>query len=222
MLTLKNIWAIIALTTVPVASIISNAPIHVTAIMSIGIMFVLGIAFGNKHANLLGALTAAGFGYLSYSQGLYGNAFVNWLFVIPMSLYGWWSWCQNDKNSGVAEKRKIDMAKFNWVILGTATITAIVYLLILSLPEGVVLFKAPIPIDSILLDAVTTTLPVAATLLLVNSYREQWYLWVPYNLLEVVLWLLVYTTNPTLLPILIMRIVFFVNSLIGTYEWNKK
>ena len=221
MITFKKIWAAIALTTVPIASIASGAPALITGVMLVGIIFVLGIAFSWKHANLFGALTAAGFGFISFDQGLIGNAVINWLFVIPMSLYGWWSWCNNNEVD-VAEKRTLGLIKFNWLLMGASAAISFVYLLILSLPEGVVLFKSPIPIDSVLLDAVTTVLPVAATLLLVNSYKEQWYLWIPYNMLEMFLWVMVYMTNPALLPILIMRAVFLINSIIGAYEWNKK
>lgn len=231
----KGVWALTALSSVLSASgyILYNEPTFTNTLISlgsvIGILFVLGVAFGWRHANLFGALTALFFGASSYENNLLGNAICNWLVVIPFSIWGWWSWCNNDTNKSGAEKRELGIPEFNCIVLATTVTTALLYLFMVSSPTIANNFSANIPtveqlswLDFRLMDSVTAILPIFATILLVNSYKEQWYLWLPYNILECIIWVIVCTTNIAWLPVATMRCVFLINSIIGYFEWNKK
>ena len=70
------------------------------------------------------------------------------------------------------------------------------------------------------LDGFSAVLPIIGTWLLVNMYKEQWLYWLAYNLLEVALWFTVLSAAPEMLAIFAMRVVFFINSVFGYFNWN--
>lgn len=203
----KYSWAIFAIALVSYCSI--GSPLLVMSSSIIGIIFVVGVAFGWKHSNLFGAILAVLFGLLSYEAGYYGNATINLLCVLPASLYGWWLWIQRTNQSNL--KRSLNTRQ-----LALISLVGVALFIVASI--GSFTSGANLPIH----DALTTVLPLLATFLLVNAYREQWYLWILYNALEVFMWYHAFMINPDVLAVFIMRIVFTVNSIIGWYEWNRK
>lgn len=203
----KGIWAAIATLTVAVACEVSQSPALVTAASITGIAYVVLVAYGHWSANAFGALLGALFGVLSYQAGFFGNAAVNILFTIPASLWGIWYW----KNHQGDEPRR--MNRFQRKHFGAA---------FLALWGVGTLFAYNTGSNLFLLDGLTAVMPVLATFLLVTRYREQWYLWIPYNALEVIMWFWVASVAPEMLAILVMRVVFFINSLIGMKLWFKK
>lgn len=203
----KYSWAIFAVVLVSVCSI--GSPIIVMASSIVGIIFVVGVTFGWKHCNLFGAILACLFGYLSYQAGYYGNAVINVLCVLPASLYGWWLWIKRTNKQNL--KRSLTSNQIS--IIGLVGFGLFLVAWVFSHLSG-----ANLPVH----DAFTTVAPLVATFLLVNAYREQWYVWVIYNSVEVYMWYVAFSLNPDVMSVFIMRVVFTVNSLIGWYEWNKK
>lgn len=203
-------WSILALTTVIVASVMSGAPLLVSVGSVIGILYVLGAAFGWSHANLWGALLAAIFGYLSYTQGFYGNAAINLLYSLPVSAYGLWLWRKNSDNGQLTVKRSLSDSKKK--IVSGVTLVAIAGSCAFSMFSGSNLWY---------LDGISAVLPILGTWFLVNMYKEQWYYWLTYNALEVVMWFTVLSSAPEMLAIFVMRIVFFINSIFGFANWNE-
>ena len=170
-------------------------------------MYVVLVAYGHWTANVFGAVLGGLFGLLSYQAGFFGNALVNFGFTIPVSLWGVWYW----KNHQDELPRKFNA--FQWKHFGAAFIALVGVGMLFSFNAGSALWY---------MDGVTAVMPIMATFLLVTRYREQWLLWVPYNALEVIMWFWVASAAPEMLAILVMRVVFFFNSLIGSALWYKK
>lgn len=198
-----------AISSVAIASYVSNAPALVALGSVVGIIFVLCVAFGNKYANVFGALCAITFGYFSLEQGFFGNAVVQLMFVLPMSLYGIYAWSKRSKSEVGIKRSLSNCDRANFV---SAAVALLAVAFMFSFSTG-----ANMPIA----DAVTTMLPILGTFLLVNAYKEQWYVWITYNFIEVLMWFAVLSVAPDMLAVLVMRVVFFLNSLIGAYEWRK-
>lgn len=203
-------WTVTALTTVIVASIASGAPHLVTAGSTCGILYVLGVAFGNKWANLFGAALAGIFGYLSYTQGFFVNAAINLAYSLPLSLYGLWLWNKNSSNGSINVKRSLSAR--GKALTSIATVVIILCSCAFSFHLGANLWY---------LDGLSAVLPVLGTWLLVNMYKEQWNYWITYNLLEVFMWFTVISSAPEMLSIFAMRVVFLINSIFGYISWNK-
>lgn len=206
----KKLWAVFAVSAVGIASYVSDAPLLVAIGSLIGIVFVVSVAFGNKFANFWGALCALTFGYFSFEQGFFGNAVVQLVFILPMSIYGLYLWLKRSESED-GLKRSLTRSDTHELI--AITVAFLGMALMFSLSTG-----ATMP----LFDAITTVLPVLGTFMLINAYREQWYVWWVYNGLEVIMWLVVASTAPEMLAVLVMRVVFFVNSIIGWFEWKDK
>ena len=64
------------------------------------------------------------------------------------------------------------------------------------------------------LDGLTTIIVVAAQLLMILRYREQWVLWIVLNILSIVLW----SETPAMY---LMYSAYLLNSLYGYYNWTK-
>ena len=64
------------------------------------------------------------------------------------------------------------------------------------------------------LDGLTTVITVAAQLLMILRYREQWLLWIALNVLSIALW----AETPAMY---LMYGAYLLNSLYGFYNWSK-
>lgn len=206
-----KVWGAIAFTTVIASCVVSKAPLLVTVGSAVGILFVLGVAFGKRWANAFGAALSLIFGYLSYEQGFFGNAAVNFLYTFPMSIYGLWLWNNKSKDGEITEKRSL--SKRGKIILAGVTALGVASSCVFSYLSGSNLWVT---------DGISAILPIIATWLLINMYKEQWNLWLVYNALEVAMWFTVISAAPEMLAIFVMRVVFFINSVFGFINWNSK
>ena len=64
------------------------------------------------------------------------------------------------------------------------------------------------------LDGLTTIITVAAQILMILRYREQWLLWIALNILSIFLW----AETPAMY---LMYSAYLLNSLYGYYNWTK-
>lgn len=205
---LNKIWSCVAVMLILLGNSIAESTLLVGLSSLIGIVFVLGVAQGWKHAQLFGAILASFIAAFSYQAGYYGNMMINLLWVIPFSLVGWRNWCQKD---GTKKGIKTKVARNQGHLYGGSAVLI-----------GYAIFIAYLANSSMpLYDGLSSALLIIATFLLAGGYKEQWYAWIPYNIIEVFMWFTVASAVPEMLAILAMRVVFLVNSLIGWYNWNK-
>ena len=201
-------WMTIATLLVAVCCYISNASWLVSIASITGIVYVVGVAYGHKLANLFGAILAGCLTILSYEAGFFGNVIMNSITVV-LSLYGWYYWSANQRNGSVIKQ---SLTKNQKCFGLSMVLLCVIGSVICSYNAGSALWY---------LDGITAVLPLAATVLLVGAFKEQWSLWIPYNFLEIIMWFTALQSTPELLAILVMRIIFFTNSIVGYYNWNK-
>jgi len=206
----NKIWSVVAVAAVAIASYMSGAGALMSLINLAGIVFVLGVAQSWKHANAFGAIFAFALGVYSYEVGYISNAVVQFAFVTPLSLWGWYNWCKRDVNGEVTTKAMTYKSMLRLCILSLGMFLGFILLSCIA--------NAAMPV----MDAITATLPIMATILLVKAYKEQWYLWITFNTMSAYMWFVASSNDASFTSLLVLKIVFLVNSLIGFYNWKNK
>lgn len=201
----KTAWSVFAVIAIIAASFVSNAPPSIFMASVVGVVFVLTVAFKNNIAPLLGALLSLIYGYLSFENHFYANAVMNILILVPLQMWGYFHWVVcGDKTYEIQAKTKKWM--FGLTVIGMIIATIFSYL------SGSAMFY---------LDGPSSVLVITSTVLLSLKLKEQWYGWIPYNVIECIMWFGAMSLEPSVIAIFVMRVIFLVNSLIGAHEWTK-
>lgn len=200
----KSIWSIISTVTIILSCYVTNSPIEVYFTSTIGILFVLCVANGVAIGNLLGSVLALSYGYLSYKTGFYGNSVINLFLIFPLQVLAYFLW---KRYKGILVLNK----KVKWILL--------------VLFIGCVFISVNLSINSGSLmpyhDGISSILLIFATILLTLKVKEQWYAWIPYNTIEVLMWFTAASVQPEMFAVFVMRSVFLINSIIGSVNWCK-
>lgn len=203
---MKKLWSIFAVLLIVIATIVSNAPLLVAVASVVGVVFVLAVAFKKNYAPLLGAILSLIYAFLSYQSGFFANALMNLVILTPLQIWGWYHWVKNgDKTFDIPEVAKLWIT---WI-----TVLAICVATLFSYHTG-----SHLPF----LDGPSSVLVVTSTVLLSLKAKEQWYGWIPYNVIECIMWFFAMSLEPSVIAIFVMRVVFLINSIIGAKEWFKK
>lgn len=200
---LNKFWPILAIVLVLGSSAVLGTPPAMFALTIIGLLYVLAANYHTIYTNYFGALFTLGLGAVAFSEGVYGNAAVNVLILLPLCIYGIFNW----------NKQKIKLVltqRQNAYILGiTLALSAVVYVL-LGYAGGT--FQ--------LMDALTTVIPIVATFLLVIQSPACWPYWIVYNTLQAILWLDVAGVSAPVMSLAVLKLVFLVNSIIAYFNWR--
>lgn len=206
----NKIWNFIAVAGITGTCFLTKAD-PITWVLSLtGIIFVLGVSSGWKYSQFLGAALVAMYGYLSYNAGFYGNMAVNLAVILPMQLYGAFQWVRTASGDNVTIRRLSDVHK-KYIIYAASALSLLGVGLCYSAESN-------LPIH----DGVSAALVIVATLLMVLRCKEQWWVWIPYNVLECVMWFFAASAAPEILAVFVMRVIFLINSIIGFYNWSRK
>lgn len=202
---IKKIWPYLAIIIVLIAAFVSHATPMVMGATLVGIIFVIGVAYKQWWGNIAGAALALFYGVLSYEAGFFANAAMNLLLLVPMQLFAVYYWKRYDSTTFKLERKTNFMIRALFVVIAAIAAICAFY------------YDSKMPVY----DGVSSILLIFGTAHLTFKLREQWYYWIPYNILECVMWYSVASLAPEMLAILAMRIVFLINSLFGFWEWNK-
>ena len=162
-----------------------------------------------------GTVNALLYGYSALSVGLYGDTGLNWIFYLPMQVIGAYFWSQRmtiDRDV-YADVVKAKSFTLNQACLfgGILLFSYLSMVCLLSAFDGSQPYK----------DAATTTLSIAATFLMVRGYREQWFCWFAVNVISIMMWYTAYLETGTGFGVLIMWVMFLINSIYGTITWSR-
>ncbi|MFD0966119.1 nicotinamide riboside transporter PnuC [Seminibacterium arietis] len=172
-----------------------------------GIICVVFVGKGKISNYLFGLIFAYTYFYVALGNKFYGEMNTTLYVYIPAQFIGYFLWKANmTKAEGETEAvvAKILTVK-GWLgLISAVVIGSVAFIYTLSFTDG----------NSIGLDGVTTVLVVAAQLLMILRYREQWILWIIINILSIVLW----AETPAMY---LMFGAYLLNSLYGYYNWSK-
>lgn len=156
------------------------------------------------------------FGILFYQIQLYADFFEQIYYAIT-GFWGWYLWHTQRKKDGTKKvKTSVNTKKQNlaWVagIIGaTAALSIILSNIHLWLPA---LF--PLPATMVIVDAFTTILSFAATILMIRRKVESWILWIVVDVIAV--WLYTVKEVPF---IALLYLIFLIIAIRGLVEWRK-
>lgn len=145
----------------------------------LGICSVVLGAQGNIWSFVFGFAQVGTYTYLCCIEHFYAEIAMNMYYFVTM-LYGVYCWRRHlQQDTKQLQTRRLPARLLPWLSAGV---------LLLSLLTGWLLSRYtddPQPY----MDALTTVPAIAAQLLMVLAYREQWYLWLVVDVLAVVMWL---------------------------------
>jgi len=177
-----------------------------------GILCVLLAAKGNIMTYLFGMYNTFAYAYISYLNGFYGEMGLNLLFFVPMNILGFIFWKKRLQDN-VVEMRRLNTRNFSYLML--ACILSIAFLgWILALIKTQ---------HTPYIDATTNVLSIAATLLMIWRYREQWTLYIILNVFTIVMWVIrTLRGSSDGIMMIIMWVAFLTNAVYGYYLWTKR
>lgn len=175
-----------------------------------GTLYALFAGKGKISCYFFGIINSCLYGWISYTQTLYGEVMLNWGYYLPMMFVGLFFWRKH-----LNDVKEIYKAKLGWrgrVILAVVSLIAIV------IYERIL---ARMGDQQSLLDSATTILSVSAMVMTVKRCVEQWILWILVNVMSVYMWYLIYQSGGPGASLL-MWIIALCNSFIFLYQWTKE
>ena len=171
-----------------------------------GILCVVLVSKGKISNYFFGLIFAYTYFYVSWGSNFLGEMNTALYVYIPSQFIGYFMWKQNmqSDNGGESVIAKALTPK-GWAIL------------LLSVAIGTLCFVQALKAaggSSTELDGLTTIITVAAQLLMILRYREQWLLWIVLNVLSILL----LKGQPAMY---LMYSAYLLNSLYGYYNWTK-
>lgn len=176
-----------------------------------GVVSVVLCAKGKIENYAFGLFQAITYGYICLQASVYGEVMYN-VVMVPMIIFGFFSWKKNMSESGEEVKARNLTAK-GWVILGVGSVAAIyLYSLILGSLGG----------EFTLIDSTSTTLSFIATILMLARFSEQWIVWIVVNIASVILWCMAFAKgDPSAITMICMWSAYLLNAIYGYYNWRK-
>lgn len=159
------------------------------------------------------------YAYISYENGIYGEAMLNALFIFPTNFLTLYLWTKNknknkDKEKVIGEDIVANkLTKKQWMILiPTLVLSIICYSFFL---ENISARQAG-------LDSVAVVLTIFAQFLMIFRFVEQWIVWILINIITIIIWAIVVIQDGTGdIAIIAMWLIFLLNSIWGYSNWRK-
>ncbi len=171
-----------------------------------GILCVVFVGKGKISNYLFGLIFAYTYFYMAWDNKFYGEMTTTLFVYIPAQFIGYFLWkqnmVQNSSDGELVKSKMLTLKGWGTLILAVA-IGTLAFYSFLRTTDG----------NSIGLDGLTTVLVVAAQLLMILRYSEQWILWISINILSICLW----ANTPAMY---IMYGAYLLNSLYGYVNWR--
>jgi nicotinamide mononucleotide transporter len=180
-----------------------------------GMLCVVLVAKGKIANYYFGIVQTLTYAYIAYGYGLYGEVMLNALFYFPIQFIGIYLWKKNKSDQVVkGEDVKVkSLTSLGWLY-------TVLSILILTIAYG--LFLKYLGGKFVWNDAATNVLSIAAQILMLKRFTEQWLLWIAVNVLSITLWLsALISQGGNDFSMLVMWSAFLVNSIYGYVNWRK-
>ena len=211
----KNIEIIllgIAFFLIAVNSVFLNDNIIAIISAICGILYTIIAGKGKISCYLFGVCGSACYGYLSFSNALYGNLLLYICYYIPAQVIGFFSWKKHLKKAS----QEIIKTSLNFrqkiTVITISVIGIVITYLILSY------FRDSNP----LLDSITTFLSIIGMCLTVKRCIEQWIIWMIVNGLSFIMWLNLIIHGQKAYSTLVMWGIYVILAVYFYIEWRKE
>ena len=175
-----------------------------------GIVCVILVTEGRASNYFFGLINSVVYLIMALQSGFYGEVITTLYFLVsqPIGLYLWLSSFANheEKQEETFQAKRLDLK--GWIKY--LSITAIMWL-------GMGFAYQSIGSNRPFRDSVTDGTNGVGQLLMNNLYAEQWIFWIATNIFSIYLW----WGSGGNLQIVVMYLVYTINSLYGWYKWNQ-
>lgn len=178
-----------------------------------GVLCVVLVAKGNIWNYFFGIINVSLYAWLSFKSELYGDAVLNAIYYLPMQFVGIWQWRNRgaDKGTSKVRARKLGTSGRVLLLVAVSVLTALTGYALERLGD-------PQPYK----DAATTVMSIAAQLLMVLAFAEQWVLWIATNIISVIMWLILAVQGESQAYLMVLMWIFYLmNSVNGLRIWLK-
>lgn len=171
-----------------------------------GIICVVFVSKGKVSNYFFGLIFAYTYFYVAWGSNFLGEMNTVLYVYIPAQFIGYFLWKENlQKDNGSQAVIVKSLSVKGWaVLLSAIAVGTFLFVQALNWAGG----------SSTGLDGLTTIIVVAAQLLMILRYREQWALWILLNVLSIVLW----SETPAMY---LMYSAYLLNSVYGYWNWSK-
>jgi nicotinamide mononucleotide transporter len=169
------------------------------------------IAIGRREGYLIGIYACLSYAVLAYSNGLFGEVYLNLYFFIPTNLLGYFLWHQHSQGKEAVAMRRLT-SKTRLIILLACMLGTFGLGTVLAMNAEQ---------NSPYIDALTNVLSVAATILMMWRFKEQWLLYIAINVVSILMWLLRAMDGGAAGDLMVlMWSLYLLNSLFGFWRWH--
>jgi nicotinamide mononucleotide transporter len=175
-----------------------------------GVACVALAAKGRVLNYIVGIYNSAAYAYVSWHDHLYGEVMLNVCFFIPMGVVGLFMWRRHLENHVVIMKG----------MTSKQTLAAAFAIAAATLVYGIILAHVPKQ-NTPYIDSLNVVLSIAATILMVARYKEQWLLYIILNITTVIMWAIrAINDSASAWTMIIMWSIFLANACYGYLKWS--
>lgn len=206
------IWLAVACATVTALSLYwGDSLLGIISSVS-GVACVVCTGKGKLSAYVLGLVNSVLYAIISYRAALYGETMLNALYYVPMQFVGFYVWSRHmNQETGEVVKKRMKPLGFAAMCAAIAIATGL-YGLILKRMGDAMPF----------VDAFTTISSVAAMIISVRMYAEQWWIWIAVDVFSVYMWWCDFRSGSDNMATLLMWAVYLGNAIIMLIKWEKE
>lgn len=208
---LDLIWLASLVVTGSVVSVVLAACVFDFTVFLSGILCVGLTAIGRREGYLIGLYNSLSYSVLAYSNGLYGEVYLNLLFFVPTGIIGYVMWRRH-----TMPDKSVAMRQLSWLPRVVITVICIVC----TTGLGMLLRINPNQ-NTPFIDASTNVLSVVATFLMMWRYKEQWLLYIVLNIVTVFMWIERFLAGGNAGDMMVlMWTLFLLNAVFGYWRWH--
>ena len=176
-----------------------------------GTLYTMFAGKGKISCYFFGIINTLTYGYIAYTQKIYGDMMLNLAVYLPMMFVGIAMW-KRRLNEECSIIKSTLPGRARLILIGMNIVAIIVYAAVLRFLEA----AQP------LVDSTTTVLSVTAMVLTLKRCIEQWILWTAVNALSVIMWFRVFfSTGGTSAAVLIWWMIMLVSGIIFYIQWRR-
>lgn len=180
------------------------------SVLITGVACVSLAAMGRKESYLVGLYNSAAYAWIAYQNQLFGEVGLNLAFYLPTGVLGYFMW----------QRRSAGRVVVMRALSGRGRLAVAAACLLTTAALGWALSLIPAQ-NTPYIDASTNVLSIAATLLMMWRFKEQWLLYMLLNAMTIVMWLLRWQQQGVAGDaMVVMWTLFLANSVFGYWRWS--
>lgn len=208
---LSKIWMITSLILIVVLSVLTDSSWLQIIAAVCGVIYIFSTVLENKYGQLFGMVNSALYGYIMFSNNVYGTAIYDIIYCVPMQIYTFFTWGRNKEGKNRTEISILTTLQRVLLTIGTATVISI-YCIV-----------APkLSVQFALVDGISIILGIVGLYMTSRKKVEQWYMFIISNIAMLAMWGIKCVEDITNMPMLVMWCIYLINNCYGLYSWSKK